>query len=146
MGAPSSSRDAPPQGCPPQDRDDVQGGGWPPEDPVHDEECDLRSFPNYAFAFREEHVNELFGDRVTDVTAQRRTVRVEGFATGEAFRDYFKANYGPTIAAYRFNADDPEKVAALDRDLADLGRRFDRGAGSTVLDWEYLLLTARRAG
>jgi hypothetical protein len=35
------------------------------------------------------------------------------------------------------------KTAALDRDLAELGRRFDLGGG--VMEWEYLLLTARRA-
>ena len=41
-------------------------------------------------------------------------------------------------------ADDPARVAAPDAALGDLGRRFDRGSGSTVLDWEYLLLIARR--
>jgi hypothetical protein len=35
-------------------------------------------------------------------------------------------------------------VAALDRELVELARRYDRGEGSTVLDWEYLLLTARK--
>lgn len=39
------------------------------------------------------------------------------------FRD-MKANYGPTIAVYRFIADDPAKVAGLDADLAALGDRF----------------------
>ena len=38
-------------------------------------------------------------------------------------------------------ADDPERVAALDRDLADLASRHDVGGGA--MDWEYLLLTAR---
>jgi SAM-dependent methyltransferase len=57
--------------------------------------------------------------------------------------DYFKANYGPTIAVYQSIADDPERVAALDRDLAALARRNDRGSAGTVLDWEYLLVTAR---
>ena len=33
----------------------------------------------------------------------------------EDFRDYFKARYGPTIAAYRGIADDPSRTAALDR-------------------------------
>jgi ubiquinone/menaquinone biosynthesis C-methylase UbiE len=93
----------------------------------------------------EDHVRELFGDRVTDGTARRETVEVR-FATPETFRDYFKANYGPTAAAYRVIASDPDKVAALDRDLTDLARRSDRGAGSTVMDWEYLLFTARRNG
>lgn len=95
---------------------------------------------------REDHVRALLGDRVTDVVARRETVRVDRFGTPEAFRDFFKACYGPTIAAYRGIADDPERVAALDRDLADLARRHDIGEGSTAMDWEYLLLTARRRG
>lgn len=67
------------------------------------------------------------------------------FATPEAFRDYFKVNYGPTIAVYQAIADQPDQVVALDRDLADLGRRFDRGHAGTELGWGYLLLVARRA-
>jgi len=94
----------------------------------------------------EDHVRALLGDRVADVEARRQTVRVDRFATPENFRDYFKTNYGPTVAAYRFIADDPEKVAGLDRDLADLARRHDLGTGTTVMDWEYLLLTARKRG
>lgn len=94
----------------------------------------------------EKHVRALLGDRVTDVVARRQSLRVDGFATPEAFRDFFKANYGPTVAAYRGIADDPERTAALDRDLAELARRNDRGDGATVMEWEYLLLTARRAG
>jgi SAM-dependent methyltransferase len=93
---------------------------------------------------REGHVRSLLGDRVTDVSAQPRTVRIDMFTRPEDFRDYFKANYGPTIAAYRGIADDPQRTAALDAELADLARRHDRGAGSTVMDWEYLLLTARK--
>jgi SAM-dependent methyltransferase len=92
----------------------------------------------------EDHVRELLGDRVEDVRTQTRALRVTYFATPEAFRDYFKLNYGPTITAYRGLADDPDRVAALDRDLADLGRRFDVGSDATVLDWEYLLFIARK--
>ena len=56
-------------------------------------------------------------------------MRVDRFATPEEFRDFFKACYGPTIAVYRAIADDPDRVAALDADLADLARRFhDRRA------------------
>jgi hypothetical protein len=35
-------------------------------------------------------------------------------------------------------------VAALDRDLDDLARRFGLDGESTTMGWEYLLLTARR--
>ena len=93
----------------------------------------------------EDHVRGLLGDRVTDVVAWRRTVTVGGFASPEAWRNYWKSAYGPAIVAYRNVADDPERVAALDRDLTALAARYDIGTGTTVMEWEYLLLTARRA-
>jgi SAM-dependent methyltransferase len=90
----------------------------------------------------EEHVRSLLGDRVTDVSARKQELRVDCFDRPEAFRDFFKETYGPTIAVYRSIASDPEKVAALDEALAELGRRFDQGGGAMV--WEYLLFTARK--
>jgi ubiquinone/menaquinone biosynthesis C-methylase UbiE len=94
----------------------------------------------------EDHLRELLGDRVEQVQTETRALHATYFATPEAFRDYFKANYGPTISLYKAIADDPDRVAALDRDLVELGQRFDLGTDSTVLDWEYLLFTARRSG
>lgn len=91
-----------------------------------------------------DHVRSLLGDRVAGASAERRTVTVDFFARPEDFRDYFKVRYGPTVAAYRGIADDAERTAALDRDLADLARRHDRGNGRTVMEWEYLLFTARK--
>ena len=91
-----------------------------------------------------EHVRALFGDRVSGVSADRQTLQVEIYPTPESFRDTFKVQYGPTIAAYRGLADDADRSAALDRELADLARRYDRGNGSTVMDWEYLVFTAKR--
>jgi ubiquinone/menaquinone biosynthesis C-methylase UbiE len=91
----------------------------------------------------EDHVRRLLGDRVTSVAARRQTLRVDAFRTPEEFRDYFKTNYGPTISIYKANAGDPDKVVALDRDPADLARRFTNDDGS--LDWESLLLTAVRS-
>ncbi len=49
----------------------------------------------------EEHVRGLLGDRVTDVAAERRMLRVDHFARPEDLREYFKAKYGPTIAVFR---------------------------------------------
>lgn len=94
----------------------------------------------------EDHVRALLGEQVSDVVAHREKVRVDLFSSPEEFRDFFKTNYGPTVAAYRGIAGEPERVAALDRDLAELARRHDTGNGSTVMEWEYLLLTARRRG
>lgn len=93
---------------------------------------------------REDHVRALLGDRVRDVSVRRETVRVSLFARPEDFRDYFKSRYGPTIAAYRNIAADPARTAALDQELADLARHHDHGTGTTVMNWEYLLLTARK--
>jgi SAM-dependent methyltransferase len=90
-----------------------------------------------------DHVKRLLGDRVTDVRAVKETVRVDRFGDPEEFRDYFKARYGPMVAAYRGLAEDPERAVALDRDLADLARRHNRSDDAFGMDWEYLLLTAR---
>jgi SAM-dependent methyltransferase len=92
---------------------------------------------------REDHVRALLGDRVTDMAAERRTLTVDHFADGAEFRDYFKTTYGPTIAAYRNIADDADRVAALDADIARIGDDFLRGGHA--MEWEYLLLTARKA-
>lgn len=92
----------------------------------------------------ESHVRSLFGDSITDVTAEKRTVRVDALGGESDFRDYFKTKYGPTIAAYKNNADDPVKVAALDKALDDLAAQHRAADGS--MEWEYLLFTARRAG
>lgn len=87
-----------------------------------------------------DHVRDLLGDRVTDVTTVRETIEIR-FPTGEAFRDYFKKNYGPTIAVFNRIAGDPDQVAALDAALAELGNTALDASGA--MQWEYLLLTAR---
>ncbi len=84
----------------------------------------------------------LLGDRVDEVRVERKALTVDRFGTPEAFRDYFKDNYGPTIAVYRSLAGDAARASALDTDLADLARRHDRGEGT--MDWEYLLVVARK--
>jgi hypothetical protein len=78
---------------------------------------------------------------------RRQLLTVDRFARPEDFREFFKAAYGPTVAAYRGIADDPDRVAALDREHVVLTQRFDRGTpGAMVLHWEYLLVTARVRG
>jgi hypothetical protein len=91
----------------------------------------------------EQYVTDLLGDRVSDLVTSSRRLIVDRFADGAAFRDYFKANYGPTITAYRGIVDQPERVAELDEALAGLGERAL--AGTRAMEWEYLLVTARRS-
>ncbi|GAT09946.1 class I SAM-dependent methyltransferase [Mycolicibacterium novocastrense] len=91
----------------------------------------------------EEHVRELLGARVTDLTLRRQTVRMDHCATPLEFREYWKRNYGPTIAAYRFSEDDPSRVEALDRDFLVYLERSARGsAGRAFWEAEYLVVTA----
>jgi SAM-dependent methyltransferase len=89
-----------------------------------------------------DYVRALFADRVTEFTAHRGALRVDRFADGATFRDFFKANYGPTIAAYQGIGDQPDRIDALDAQLAELGDRYL--AGSSAMEWEYLLVTARK--
>jgi hypothetical protein len=91
---------------------------------------------------QEDHVRALLGDRVTDVVTARRMLEVTQFADGAEFRDYFKTLYGPTIAVYSNIEDDPDRVAALDAEIAEVGDSVL--SGSSTMDWEYLLLTARK--
>ena len=91
----------------------------------------------------EQHVRDLLGDRVADVTATRETVVVDRFDSGEAFRDYFKHHYGPTIAVYNRIADDPEQVRRLDSALAELARSHGLDRPGAPVEWEYLLVIAR---
>jgi ubiquinone/menaquinone biosynthesis C-methylase UbiE len=93
-----------------------------------------------------EHVCELFGDRVAQLSFTRgRQPYPAAFTTGEQLRDYYKEHYGPTIAVYRANAGGPERTAALDRDFVAF---LERAAAGPTSRWEaeYLLVTARTAG
>lgn len=88
----------------------------------------------------EEHVRAFLGDRVAELSTQRRQLSVDRFASGAEFRDFFRDFYGPTAAAYRGIGDDQQRRAELDDALADLG---DRHLEDGRMPWEYLLVTAR---
>jgi len=94
----------------------------------------------------------LWGDETTSAPPprpghRRRRATADGdrrrLRHSEAWPDFFKTAHGPVIVAYRNIPDDPARAAALDHDLAVLGAHYDRGTATTVMDWEYLLLTAR---
>jgi ubiquinone/menaquinone biosynthesis C-methylase UbiE len=95
----------------------------------------------------EEHVRELFGERITDVKAEKRTLAIRSFHQPQDFLRYFKSHYGPTISVYKFIGDDAEKAKALDTGLIELAESFGEAHGDAVwqMQWEYLLLTAKKA-
>jgi SAM-dependent methyltransferase len=88
----------------------------------------------------EDHVRALLGDRIDNARVTRETVRIDRFADGEEFRAYFASHYGPTIAVYNRNADDSERIAALDAALVALGN--DAIGADGAMEWEFLLFTA----
>ena len=83
----------------------------------------------------------LLGGEVEAFEAEKRLLPVR-FDAPEDFRDFFKRTYGPVIATYRRIADEPDEVAALNTALAGLARDAMDAQGR--MDWEYLLVTARR--
>ncbi|MBS1694704.1 MAG: class I SAM-dependent methyltransferase [Actinobacteria bacterium] len=94
----------------------------------------------------EHHVRKLFGDRLSDLEIRRETVLIDHCSSPLEFREYWKRNYGPTIAVYRFNADHPDRVAALDRDFLTLLENWNTATepGRTGYAAEYLLVTATK--
>ncbi len=95
----------------------------------------------------EEHVRELFGDRVGSLEMTRREY-VERAASPLDYREFFKATFGPAVAIYASLADQPERAAALDRDFLEFATRSNRGAsdGPAEYHYEYLLVVARKRG
>src|SRR5262245_12544094 len=74
----------------------------------------------------EEHVRELFGDAVESLDVTRRSY-VERAESPRAYCDLFKETFGPVVAIYASLADDPERLAALDRDFLELATRANQG-------------------
>ncbi len=95
----------------------------------------------------EEHVRELFGDRLASLEMTRKEY-VEWAASPHHYRQFFKETFGPVVGLYASLADDPGQAAALDRDFLDFATRSNRGApvGPAEYIYEYLLVVARRKG
>lgn len=92
----------------------------------------------------EEHVRELFGDRVQSLAMVRREY-VEKAASPRDYCAFFKQTFGPAVALYASIADQPDRVAALDRDFLEFATCSNRGAseGPAEYRYEYLLVVAQ---
>jgi ubiquinone/menaquinone biosynthesis C-methylase UbiE len=97
--------------------------------------------PPEALWGREDYVVKLLGDRVSDVNTQRATLKVDRFGSAQAVHDYFKNHYGPTINAYRCIDNNRVLSATLDAQLVELAQQY---LSDGVMEWEYLLLTAKK--
>jgi ubiquinone/menaquinone biosynthesis C-methylase UbiE len=93
----------------------------------------------------EEHVRELFGDRVTSLELTRWEY-VEKAASPRDYCELFNHTFGPAVGIRASLADQPERVAAFDRDFLGFATRSNRGAagGPAEYPYEYLLVIARK--
>jgi ubiquinone/menaquinone biosynthesis C-methylase UbiE len=93
----------------------------------------------------EEHVRELFGDRVALHTTQRDVLETTAFVHPHDYAEHFKERYGPTIAA-RANAARNGREAEFDAALDGLCDDWNRGTPDRArFEMEYLIAVGTRA-
>jgi SAM-dependent methyltransferase len=98
--------------------------------------------PPAALWGHEDYVRGLLGNRITDIEVRREMLTVNRFDSAEDVHSYFKNHYGPTIEAYANIGENAVLAAALDAQLTELAQEF---LVDGVMDWEYLILVARKS-
>ena len=92
----------------------------------------------------EEHVRELFGDRVDVRTLDRDVLEVTAFEHPRDYGEHFKAKYGPTIAA-RTNASRDGRESELDDALDRFCDEWNLGTEDRArFEQEYLIVVGTR--
>ncbi len=93
----------------------------------------------------EEHVRELFGERVSSIEMTRKRYVERSPGGPREYVELFKETFGPLVALHASLADRPERRADLDRDLLDFAMRSNQGTpeGPAEYHYEYLLVIAR---
>ncbi len=87
----------------------------------------------------EEHLAELFGDRVDFRLQRRENLEITAFPEPYGYAEHFKACYGPTIAA-RANAERNGRAEDFDAALEAFCDRWNQGGdGPARFEKEYLL-------
>jgi SAM-dependent methyltransferase len=93
----------------------------------------------------EEHVRELFGDRVEWRTMERDMLDITAFERPRAYGEHFKAKYGPTIVA-RANAEKTGRVDEFDEVLNRFSEEWNLGTPDEArFEQEYLIAVGTRA-
>jgi ubiquinone/menaquinone biosynthesis C-methylase UbiE len=92
----------------------------------------------------EDHVKELFGDRVEFTTLERDVLEVTAFKHPDDYRVHFTDYYGPTIAA-RKNAEKDGRAEGMDQALRDFCEEWNLGSADEArFEQEYLLCVGTR--
>ena len=93
----------------------------------------------------EEHMRELFGDRVDFRLVERDILEVTVFERPREYGEHFKAYYGPTIAA-RANAGRDGREAEFDEAVEQFSDEWNRGTPDQArFEQEYLLAVGSRS-
>ena len=83
----------------------------------------------------------LFGDRLDPLELTLEEY-VEYAASPRAYCDLYKETFGPVVAVYQGLADDPDRLAALDRAFLEFATAANEGppGGTAALRYAYLLV------
>ena len=93
----------------------------------------------------EDHMRELFGDRVDWRTLEREDLDITAFDKPHDYGEHFKERYGPTIAA-RANAEKDGREGELDEALDSFCDEWNRGSADDArFEQEYLVAVGTRA-
>jgi SAM-dependent methyltransferase len=92
----------------------------------------------------EEHLRELFGDRVELEKLERDLLEITAFERPGDYGEHFKERYGPTIAA-RANAEKEGRTEEFDQALSDFCEEWNRGSADDArFEKEYLVAVGRK--
>lgn len=93
----------------------------------------------------EDHVKELFGDRVDFRTLERRVLEITAFQHPRDYGEYFKERFGPTMLALA-NARNNGREAEFNEVLGQFCNQWNRGTAEKArFEQEYLLAVGTRA-
>ena len=93
----------------------------------------------------EDHVREVFGDRVEWRTLERENLDIDAFEHPRDYGEHFKDRYGPTIAA-RANAAKSGRESELDDALDQFCDEWNRGTDDDArFAQEYLVVVGTRS-
>ena len=93
----------------------------------------------------EDHLKELFGDRVEWTTLEREMLDISQFEHPQDYGEHFKGRYGPTITA-RANAEKQGRAEEFDKVVADFSVEWNLGSDDDArFEQEYLVSVGTRS-
>jgi SAM-dependent methyltransferase len=94
----------------------------------------------------EDHIRGLLSDGLDTLDTLRHDLVVDHFATPADLCRFYAENQGPLISLRAALADEPDRLASLDRDLLAFAEETDEGGPDGALyRLEYLLAVGRRS-